>query len=740
MALWGSQKRYDQDGDGRLNSREWTDWYYGTCGHDLEMAARRKRAQAAKRQPPPPEPIHVFRPEEAWQEIRKTVLGAIPGGAALLPDLGRAAVCEITGALAEGGPPDQAQQEELARLLRQLPEPVDLEPVLEAGRTGRPLFAEASALTETACGSCWIALMARLSDGSFYWDDGPDLAPIWDALGRLHGYFSGTGLAGANIATMERETAFERHWEAETIRHPNLERAARQVRRGVFREGEEDFALELMIGADPALLERYPQKDWTYLTWEEALRDRTDDDPAAGKALWDLLAETAAPALAADKSLAAALLEGSWTAAWQPEAPCAAGRPPASPRKPASREKKPARLSDLPPEDDGTVYRYCQVQLPGNAKPYAYLAGAVPVAVGDWVEVPAGARNQVVRGRVLSVQDCVRSAAPWPPEETKSILRLAAAPEPPDDNPEAPPPAAGGELQEAEPPTRPEPAACLRASRQPCAATGCRTKRPRLLRLAALVLAAALAVGTGFHLWRRTAAYQTGLSYLREGDFRSAMDEFVAAAGFRDADALRRYCAVAVSQAEVTESSFLRFDADEIQLRYETEFQADIDRLEETVRRHAEAVEARREAERAEQEASIRRQYADQLPQDGMAVRLLPYTLLGAPDEVLYCRDYERMVPERRTRTFRWYNTEGQLVASCMAKIQEGDQEETIFAFQYEEDPPAGGKPAASFGDPSWGDPYDVEDSSSAEDFYWDNLEDFGSLDEAERYFDDHRQ
>ena len=97
MALWGSQKRYDQDGDGRLNSREWTDWYYGTCGHDLEMAARRKRAQAAKRQPPPPEPIHVFRPEEAWQEIRKTVLGAIPGGAALLREFGALASAGLRG-------------------------------------------------------------------------------------------------------------------------------------------------------------------------------------------------------------------------------------------------------------------------------------------------------------------------------------------------------------------------------------------------------------------------------------------------------------------------------------------------------------------------------------------------------------------------------------------------------------------------------------------------------------------
>ena len=44
------------------------------------------------------------------------------------------------------------------------------------------------------------------------------------------------------------------------------------------------------------------------------------------------------------------------------------------------------------------------------------------------------------------------------------------------------------------------------------------------------------------------------------------------------------------------------------------------------------------------------------------------------------------------------------------------------------------------FGPSDGGDPYDVEDYSNAEDFYAAHRADFGSLDEAEMYFDDHRR
>lgn len=43
--LWGSQKGYDKNRDGRFNSREWTNWYLGTYGVDIEMSERKRARQ-----------------------------------------------------------------------------------------------------------------------------------------------------------------------------------------------------------------------------------------------------------------------------------------------------------------------------------------------------------------------------------------------------------------------------------------------------------------------------------------------------------------------------------------------------------------------------------------------------------------------------------------------------------------------------------------------------------------------
>ena len=73
--------------------------------------------------------------------------------------------------------------------------------------------------------------------------------------------------------------------------------------------------------------------------------------------------------------------------------------------------------------DDGTKYSFCMVQVEGILRPLAYLAGDVPLQVGDDVEVPVGQKNTPRPGRVLQVQEYTRATAPWPPEQTKSVLR-----------------------------------------------------------------------------------------------------------------------------------------------------------------------------------------------------------------------------------------------------------------------------------------------------------------------------
>ena len=94
---------------------------------------------------------------------------------------------------------------------------------------------------------------------------------------------------------------------------------------------------------------------------------------------------------------------------------------------PEERRPKPRRrpTPGEEPPDDGTVFRYCTVRFQGAPRPYAYLTGGLPVKVGDWVEAPFGRDDLPRRGQVIAVADCTRPAAPWPPERTKTVLRLA---------------------------------------------------------------------------------------------------------------------------------------------------------------------------------------------------------------------------------------------------------------------------------------------------------------------------
>lgn len=83
-------------------------------------------------------------------------------------------------------------------------------------------------------------------------------------------------------------------------------------------------------------------------------------------------------------------------------------------------------MDELP--DDGTVFHYCTVRLQGVRRPYAYLTGNLTLKVGDWVEVPFGKDDTPRCGQIGSLTDCTRLVAPWPPEQTKAVLRVVEAP------------------------------------------------------------------------------------------------------------------------------------------------------------------------------------------------------------------------------------------------------------------------------------------------------------------------
>ena len=99
----------------------------------------------------------------------------------------------------------------------------------------------------------------------------------------------------------------------------------------------------------------------------------------------------------------------------------------------ASGKSKPSHHTAKTPAadtkpDDRTVFHYCSVQVQGTRRPYAYLTGGLPLKAGDWVELPFGREGAPRRGQVKAVMDCTRMAAPWPPEQTKAVIRMIDAP------------------------------------------------------------------------------------------------------------------------------------------------------------------------------------------------------------------------------------------------------------------------------------------------------------------------
>lgn len=82
----------------------------------------------------------------------------------------------------------------------------------------------------------------------------------------------------------------------------------------------------------------------------------------------------------------------------------------------------------LPPAmaEDSEVefYHYCRVRFEGIKRPYAYLTNGLPVRAGDHVLVPFGRESKPREGRVTSVLSCTLEDAPWPPEDTKPVLKI----------------------------------------------------------------------------------------------------------------------------------------------------------------------------------------------------------------------------------------------------------------------------------------------------------------------------
>ena len=363
--------------------------------------------------------------------------------------------------------------------------------------------------------------------------------------------------------------------------------------------------------------------------------------------------------------------------------------------------------------DDGTVYHYCSVWVQGTQRPYAYMTGGLPLKVGDWVELPFGEDDALRRGQVKAVMDCTRMAAPWPPERTKTVIRTIDAPAAtptievaapkPQKRVEQPkketekievPVISAPETKTEEPKAEPqvtEPVVSEKDEKRPVP-----PKKPfQLGKLIAAVLAVAVIAGISISVSsrnkQRAAAYDAALQEMSNGNYTSAEQDFSELSGYRDAASLSVYCKYADMYKDRTDYVGGQDELSNITLQYDTGWQQDVDALETRVKEYKVEQDAAMEAEwqrieaenAAKREQNLKDQYSGKLPVEGMPVSGLKYTSLGEPDKEEKCRDYDRLVEERRSISIWWYGSDGKILAAGTCFKHKGDSEFMLYSFSY---------------------------------------------------------
>ena len=623
------------------------------------------------------------------------------------------------------------------------------------------------------------------------------------------------------------EEAFNTHWQNKVLLHPDVERAKRLLAQGKFPDYE-DICREILLVEYPEEVPHETAEDFDELSWERVLDDVFADDPEKGMEMWRQLLDIAEPSLKTDAKTAEKLLpDWDWMDSptddqalpllvaledarfvsqlfesasigrlqldvlnacrsygqeelgqhclelalknpcleenWEKRLRRVFTTAPSSGRsKLRSYTAKP--IADTKP-DDGTVYHYCSVQVQGTRRPYAYLTGGLPLKVGDWVELPFGKDDVLRQGQVKAVMDCTRMVAPWPPEQTKTVIRKIDAPavmpaiEAPVPKPQKRVEQSKKEPKKVEVPVIPAP---VIEAKQP--KTEPQVTKPVLPekdekkpvpskkpfpfgKLIAAVLAVAVIAGISVSVSsrnkQRAAAYDAALQELSNGNYTSAEQDFSELSGYRDAASLSVYCKYADMYKDRTDYAGGQDELSNITLQYDTGWQQDVDALETRVKGYKAEKDAAEEAERqriaaenaAKREQSLKDKYSGKLPVDGMPVSCLKYTSLGAPTKTEKCQFYDSMDVHRRYKILHWYNSEGQTVAYCHSHQPKGEYTEVIYAFTYYETPI--GRPNSA---PAWTPPSTSGSSNSGsvrddydnpEDLWEDNQDWYEDEDEA---------
>lgn len=619
------------------------------------------------------------------------------------------------------------------------------------------------------------------------------------------------------------EEAYHTHWQNKVLLHPDAERAKRLLAQGKFPDYE-DICREILLVEYPEEVPHETAEDFDELSWERVLDDVFARNPEKGMEMWRRLLDIAEPSLKTDAKTAEKLLpDWNWLEFptddqalpllvalddkrfvsqlfesasigrlqldvlnacrdcgqeklgqhclelalknprleenWKKRLSRVFSTTPSSrTAKPRSYTGKP--VADTKP-DNGTVYHYCSVQVQGTRRPYAYLTGGLPLKVGDCVELPFGKDDVLRRGQVKAVMDCTRMVAPWPPEQTKTVIRTietpaavtptieVAASKPQkrveqrkkSEKVEVPvifAPETKAEEPKAEPQVT-EPVASEKDEKKSTL-----SKKPFPLgKLIAAVLAVAViawvSISVSNRNKQRAAAYEAALQELSNGNYTSAEQGFSALSGYRDAASLFVYCKYADMYKDRTDYAGGQDELANITLQYDTGWQQNIDALETRVKSYKAEKDAAEEAERqriaaenaAKREQSLKDQYSGKLPVEGMPVSCLKYTSLGEPDKRLNCKNFEKLEQNQKYFNVYWYDGNGEMIAAGMCAQWRDDSEFMLKTFsQYY---PSGSNKGQTFhygnGDNNSGSIRD--DYDNPEDLWEDNQDWYEDEDEA---------
>ena len=572
------------------------------------------------------------------------------------------------------------------------------------------------------------------------------------------------------------EKAYNTHWQNKVLLYPDIERAKRLLAQGKFPDYE-DICREILLVEYPEEVPHETAGDVNDLSWKYILDDVFSVDTAKGIQMWRRLLDIAEPSLKTDVKTAEKLLpDWDWLdspshdqvllllTALDDERfvsqifeSASIGRLQftiigvcrssgqeklcqhllqlalENPNLEENRKKQFRRAFSAEPyftnaalrsyaagkpsaytkTDDGTVYHYCSVWVQGTQRPYAYMTGGLPLKVGDWVELPFGKDDAPRQGQVKAVMDCTRMAAPWPPEQTKTVIRTVDAPavtptievavpkpqkrveQPKKETEKVEVPVISVPVIETKQPEA-EPQITEPVATEKDEQNSTPSKKPfQLGKLIAAVLAVAVIAGISISVSsrnkQRAAAYDAALQEMSNGNYTSAEQDFSELSGYRDAASLSVYCKYADMYKDRTDYVGGQDELSNITLQYDTGWQQDVDALETRVKEYKVEQDAAMEAEwqrieaenAAKREQNLKDQYSGKLPVEGMPVSGLKYTSLGEPDKEEKCRDYDRLVEERRSISIWWYGSDGKILAAGTCFKHKGDSEFMLYSFSY---------------------------------------------------------